>query len=158
MFFFSFPLTPFLPPTLYSFLSPFIPYFLIQASLAAQWQRFYLQCSRHGFDTWVRKIPSKRKWEHTPVFLPGKSHGQRSLMGYGPLSHKESDVTERRPEIIIGTRGKLWKKTDKSNSAFLQLMVNCGEVIGRLGENNKENKSENNMLDCNNSSGEKLSK
>lgn len=37
-------------------------------------------------------------------------------------------------------------------------MVNCGEVIGRLGENNKENKSENNMLDCNNSSGEKLSK
>ena len=36
------------------------------------------QCRRPGFDSWVGKIPWKRKWPPTPVFLPGKSHGQRS--------------------------------------------------------------------------------
>ena len=37
---------------------------------------------RHGFDSWVRKIPWRRKWQATPVFLPGKLHGQRSLEGW----------------------------------------------------------------------------
>ena len=36
-----------------------------------------------------------RKWQPTPVFLPGKSHAQRSLVGYSPWGHKELDVTER---------------------------------------------------------------
>ena len=45
------------------------------------------QCRRHGFDLWVRKI-RRRKWQSTPVFLPGKSHGQRSLAGYSPWGHK----------------------------------------------------------------------
>ena len=40
------------------------------------------------FDPWVRKIPWKRKWQPTPVFLPGKSHGWRSLMGYSSWGHK----------------------------------------------------------------------
>ena len=48
-----------------------------------------------GFDPYVRKIPWRRKWQPTPVFLPGKSHGWRSLAGYGPWGHKESDTTER---------------------------------------------------------------
>ena len=42
------------------------------------------QCRKCGFDPWVRKIPWRRKWQPTPVFLPGKSHGQRSLVGYSP--------------------------------------------------------------------------
>ena len=37
------------------------------------------QCRRHGFNPWVQKIPWSRRWQPTPVFLPGKSHGQRSL-------------------------------------------------------------------------------
>ena len=49
---------------------------------------------RLGFDPWVRKIPWSRAWQPTPVFLPGESHGQRSLAGYSPWGHKESDVTE----------------------------------------------------------------
>ena len=49
---------------------------------------------RHGFDPWVKKIPWTRKWQTTPVFLPGKSHGQRSLVGYSPWGHKELDTTE----------------------------------------------------------------
>ena len=49
---------------------------------------------RYGFDPWVEKIPWSRKWQPCPVFLPGESHGQRSLAGYRPWSHKESDTTE----------------------------------------------------------------
>ena len=37
---------------------------------------------RAGFDPWVDKIPWRRAWQHTPVFLPGESHEQRSLAGY----------------------------------------------------------------------------
>ena len=40
------------------------------------------QCRRHGFKPWIRKIPWRRKWQPTPLFLPGKSHGQRNLLGY----------------------------------------------------------------------------
>ena len=40
------------------------------------------QCRRNGFDPWIRKIFQRRKWKPTPVFVPGKSHGQRSLAGY----------------------------------------------------------------------------
>ena len=42
------------------------------------------QCRRCGFNPWVRKIPWRRKWHSTPVFLPGESHGHRSLVGYSP--------------------------------------------------------------------------
>ena len=48
-----------------------------------------------GFDPWVWKIPWRRTWQPTPVFMPGKSHGPRSLVGYNPWNHKESDATER---------------------------------------------------------------
>ena len=44
-------------------------------------------------ETWVEKIAWRRKWQPTPVFLPGKSHGQESLMGYSPWGCKESDMT-----------------------------------------------------------------
>ena len=50
---------------------------------------------RHMFDPWGGKIPWRRAWQPTPVFLPGESHGQRSLEGYGPWGCKESDTTER---------------------------------------------------------------
>ena len=56
------------------------------------------QCRRHkrwGFDPWARKIPWSRKRQPTSLFLPGKYHGQRSLSGYSPWDHKDSDVVER---------------------------------------------------------------
>ena len=49
---------------------------------------------RHGFNPWVRKIPWRRAWQPTPVFLPGKSHGQECLVGYSPWGRKDSDMTE----------------------------------------------------------------
>ena len=45
-------------------------------------------------DNWIEKIPWRRKWQPTPVFLPEKSHEQRSLASYSPRSLKESDATE----------------------------------------------------------------
>ena len=54
------------------------------------------QCRRH--EMWVRSLgqedPMKKEMEPTPVFLPGKSHGQRSLVGYSSWGHKESDTAE----------------------------------------------------------------
>ena len=50
---------------------------------------------RHRFDFWVGKIPWRRKWQPAPIFLPGKFHGRRSLVGYSPWGRKESDMTER---------------------------------------------------------------
>ena len=51
------------------------------------------QCRRHRFDPWLGKIPWRREWQPTPVFLPGEFHGQRSLVGYSPWYRKESGTT-----------------------------------------------------------------
>ena len=60
-----------------------------------RWLRVYLQCRRPGFDPWVGKILWRRKWQPTLVFLPGEFCGQRSLVGYSPWGHKESDTLEQ---------------------------------------------------------------
>ena len=44
-------------------------------------------------DIYVVKLPWRRKWQPTPVFPPGESHGQRTLAGYSPWDGKESDMT-----------------------------------------------------------------
>ena len=54
-----------------------------------------------GFESSVRSIPSSRKWQPTPVVLPGKFHGQRSLGGYSPWDCKESDTTEQLSTCIV---------------------------------------------------------
>ena len=68
-----------------------------QASLVAQWSRICLECRRRrrpGLDPWVGKIPCRRAWQPTPVFLPGESHEQRSLAGYSPQGSTGLDMTE----------------------------------------------------------------
>ena len=60
-----------------------------------------LQCRRPGFKPWVRKIFWRRKWHPAPVFLPGKSHGWRSLAGYSPWGHKELDMTEQLTHTLL---------------------------------------------------------
>ena len=52
------------------------------------------QHRRYGFNPWVGNIPWRRKWQHTPVFLPRKYHRQKSLAGYSPQGHKELDMTD----------------------------------------------------------------
>ena len=66
--------------------------------------RIHMQCRRHrrrSFHPSVRKIPWRRKWQPPPVFLPGKSHGQRRLASYRPWGHKESDTTEANEQMAV---------------------------------------------------------
>ena len=49
----------------------------------------FLQCRRPGFNPWFEQIPWRRKWQPTPICLPGKFLGQRSLAGCSPWAHKE---------------------------------------------------------------------
>ena len=44
--------------------------------------------------SWVRKMPCRREWQSSSVFLPREFHGQKSLVGYSPWGHKETDTTE----------------------------------------------------------------
>ena len=60
----------------------------IRTSPVAQRLRIHLQCRKPRFNPWVGKTPWRRKWQPTPEFLPGKSHGQRSLVGYSPWGLK----------------------------------------------------------------------
>ena len=53
------------------------------------------QYRRCKFDHWVEKVPQRRKWQSTPVFLPAKSHQQRSLEGYSSQGCQESDMTQQ---------------------------------------------------------------
>ena len=61
---------------------------------------------RPGFNPWVGKIPLRREWQPTPVFLPGEFHGQSGPAGYGPWGLKGSDTTEQ----LTHTRGHTWEK------------------------------------------------
>ena len=75
------------------------------------------QCRRHKFNPWVRKIPWRRKWQPTPVFLPGEFHGQRSLASYNPWGLRvKHDLATKPPP------GKL-------------LVVACGIVFPDQGLN-----------------------
>ena len=56
------------------------------------------------FDPWGRKVPWRRELQLAPVFLPGESHRQRSLAGYNPWGHKQSDMTERLTHTHTHTR------------------------------------------------------
>ena len=56
---------------------------------------------RYGFDPWVLKILWRRKWQPTPVFLSGKLHRQRSMVGYSPQGYKELDVTEHTAHFTV---------------------------------------------------------
>ena len=61
----------------------------------------YRRCKRHQFNPWVGKIPQSRTWQPTPVFLPGKFHGQEILTGSSPWSCKESDMAERTHHSLL---------------------------------------------------------
>ena len=75
----------------------------------------FRSCRRHGFNPWVRKIPWRREWRPTPVFLLGESHGQRTLAGYGPQGHNELDTTEVSHVKFYNLKMKKKKKKKQIN-------------------------------------------
>ena len=72
------------------------------------------ELERCGFDSWVGKISWRRKWQLAPVYLPGKFHGRRSLLGYSPWGHRELDMTEQLHFI---------DSSEHEHSIFLHLFV-----------------------------------
>ena len=99
----------------FNYLGEGIPWWL------SQW-RIHLQCGRLGFDPWVGKIPWRREWQPTPVFLPGESHGQRSPEGCSPRGLK--DTTEQLSTEI----SRNWATTH-----FLVFGHCLGNVVALLG-------------------------
>ena len=76
------------------------------------------RCKRPRFYPWVGKIPWRRKWQPTLVFLPEKVHGKQNLAGYSPWSRKESDTTKQQQKhslLIIGACLQK-KSTDPASS------------------------------------------
>ena len=88
-------------------------------------------CKRHGFNPWVEKIPWKRKQQPTSLFLPGKSHGQRSLVCYNSWGHK-------RVRHDLATKQQWWNKNCRNwMSGTCYNWNSCSEDRGathRLGE------------------------
>ena len=78
------------------------------------------RCKRHRFDPWVRKIPWSRKWNPTPIFLPGESHGQRSLAVHG--------VTRSQTWLIVHTPLKnsdVDHMLTSHSSSLIKCLLNC---------------------------------
>ena len=76
------------------------------------------QCRRrkkYVLNPCVRKISWRRKWQPTPVFLPGKSYGQRRLVGYSPWGCKESDTTEHAQKKHINLKRGMERKIQTSS-------------------------------------------
>ena len=85
------------------------------------------QCRGHKrlrFDPWVGKIPWRRAWQPTVVFLPGESHGPRSLVGYSPWGHKELDTTEH----IIVLRHLMYRR----HSLNVENQSECGDSFLKI--------------------------
>ena len=76
----------------------------------------------------VRKIPWRREWLLTPVFLPGKFHGQRSLVGYSPRGRKESNTTERLT-LALSEQGKAGHQVQ----AAMQTAWTSGHMLQQVG-------------------------
>ena len=99
-----------------------------------------LQCGTPGFDPWVGKIPWRRKWQPTPVFLPGKSRGLRILVGYSPWGRQELDTTERLHFTCTGDtilvvereeelKSLLVKVKEESKKAGLKFTIQKAKIV-----------------------------
>ena len=77
------------------------------------------QCRRDRLDSWVGKIPWRREWQTTPGFLPGESHGLRSLVGYSPWGRREPDTTEWLILSLVTDRAESLCCTPETNTTLL---------------------------------------
>ena len=89
------------------------------------------QCRRSqrcGIDPWAGKMPWKRAWQPTAVFLPEEFHGQRSLAGYSPWGCKESDMTEH-TGMHPGGRGQPGSTASTRTEPILQVLSCLGCLL-----------------------------
>ena len=106
------------------------------------------RCKGCRFNPWIGKIPWRRKWQPTPVFLPGEFHAQRSLVGYCPWGCKDSDTTEHMNTLLAslnlwsmvrgnrsdGKRGQpaLPGKWNRDWERIFQAVINCGGTFSKI--------------------------
>ena len=95
-----------------------------------------MQHRRLRFNSWVGKVPWRRAWQHTPLFFPGASHGQRSLEGCSPWAHKESDMAEgltlSNLHDDFGTRFQMARPTCPSCIPWLLMLAFGGLETGLI--------------------------
>ena len=89
---------------------------------------------RCRFDPWARKIPQRRKWQPTPVFLPGKSHGWRSLVDHNPMGHKESNMPERQKKKSKHSFWLSWLWLLSSKGTFRRILLFQSACSSELGD------------------------
>ena len=81
-------------------------------------------CRKHGFNPWVEKMPWRRKWQSTPIFLPVKSHGKRRPVGCSPWGHEDSDTTEHM-SVFIKVTNTFTLEPRNSTSRNLSFRYRC---------------------------------
>ena len=90
--------------------------------------KFYLVLFQVFYNTF-RVLTWSRKWQHTPVFLPGKFHGQRTLVGYSPWGHKESDTTEHIYSFLGFFFTDIFKPTFHLSTASISILFSGSNDI-----------------------------
>ena len=113
-----------------------------------QWS-IYLKCRQPGLDPWVGKNPWGGKWQPTPVLLPGKFHGRKSLVGYSPWGCKESDMTEWLHFLCFLLRWRLELKSIILIQGF-SLCVRgsiCATLWGQMGIDDTSHTEKNGTLE-----------
>ena len=100
-------------------------------TLVTQWWRICFWCRRCGFNTWViGRIPVRGDGTPAPALLPGKFHGQRSLVGHNPWGYKESDATEWAQCVNLSKNVRL---TGAPNWSTSKILIHVFIIINLIG-------------------------
>ena len=113
-------------------------------------------CNTRGcvFDPWDRKIPWRREWQPTPVFLPGESHGQRNLTSFSPWGCKESGTNEQLTHTLVvqwlrlctSTAGGMgWIPSRRANILHAKVWSKKKKVLNQIHRQYIHLKKENNI-------------
>ena len=105
-------------------------------------KEFACQCRRHGFEPWLGNIPWRRKWQPTLVFFPGKSHGQRGLVGYSPWGHIVGHDLATKPPPLLGRKHSMSRETNITTRFKIVVSIQKIQmvyIIHRYGTFRREN-------------------
>ena len=110
-----------------------LPYIIYGLPRRLSGKESVCQCRRAGFGSWVGKIPWRRKWQPTPVFLPGKFHGQRSLVGCSPCGRRRVEhnlVIIQQPYIIMFDYIEtIYSDFTMTNTRVIALSINTCSIL-----------------------------